>query len=191
MANNLAILEQPTKALSLPDFLARLAIGTVDWPGQPTRRYLAGGMNLTSSQRAEVERAVEQIADALSPCGANGDKARAVLLSKMIMGSGGAALTERVAEAKAEMYRDAVDDLPPWAISDAIRKWNRGECGEQNYSFAPSPAVLRQIVLRILLPYRAASEKCQLVLSAVTLDRAMDATPVKPANSLTPMLRRV
>jgi hypothetical protein len=191
MANNLAILDHPTKALCLPDFLGRLAIGTVQWPGQPTRRYLAGGLSLTSSQRAEAERARVVIDDALSPFGSAGDKARAVILSKMILASGGAALTERAAEAKAEAYRDAVDDMPPWAIAEAVKRWHRGQCGDHNYSFAPAPAVLRDVVNGILQPYREAAAKIDMALSTVSLDRAMDSTPIEREKSLVPNLRRV
>lgn len=192
MANELAILDQPTKALSLPAWLGGLALGTVIWPGQPTRKYLAGGTNLTSNQRAEAERSALALIDALSPAGREGDKARAVILTKMIRGSGGAVLTEQVAEAKAEAYRDAVDDLPPWAIAEAVKRWHRGQCGDHNYSFAPAPAVLRNVVLGLLAPYYAALEKAETALSAMTLDRAMDSTPVEPTERrVVPRLRSV
>jgi hypothetical protein len=125
---------------------------------------------------------MEALADALSDGGANGEKARAVVLMKMLMGLAGPLLTERSAEAKAEAYHDAVGDLPPWAIHEAIRRWHRGECGEHNYAFPPAPATLRQITEEILAPYRAAYEKAEAVANVLSIDRAMDPTPLEAQN---------
>lgn len=56
------------------------------------------------------------------------------------------ATNEAGARARARGYITALEDLPPWAIADACRKWLRGEAGEdQNYNFAPSPPVLRKL----------------------------------------------
>jgi hypothetical protein len=75
MANDLAIFEAPEKTLLLPDFLRSLAVGTVNHPGQPTRKYLAGGLNLTSAQRTEVQQCASRLHDALSPGGELGSVA--------------------------------------------------------------------------------------------------------------------
>lgn len=192
MANDLTLFDPPAKALSLPDFLVRLAIGTVQWPGQPTRKYLAGGLSLTSSQKAEADRAKTGLVDALSPAGANGMKSIILLIAKMLMAyPGSAGFTDSVAEARAEAYVDALDDLPPWAVHAAIRKWNRGECGVRNYSFAPAPAVLREVVQELIEPYRRALDRVETALSCITLDRAMDSTPIEPEKRTIPRLRSV
>lgn len=55
---------------------------------------------------------------------------------------------EATGEAKADAYMIALEDMPAWTITAAIRGWYRGEHGtEHNYKFAPAPAVLRKLVL--------------------------------------------
>src|ERR1041385_2953770 len=59
--------------------------------------------------------------------------------------------TELSAEVRGEAFIDAVDDLPPWAVRAAIRRWNRGDCGlnqqgkAYDYHWCPAPAELRRI----------------------------------------------
>jgi hypothetical protein len=191
MANDLAIFEAPEKTLLLPDFLRSLAVGTVNHPGQPTRKYLAGGLNLTSAQRTEVQQCASRLHDALSPGGELGNKARGVVLAKMVMAYPMAGVSDRSGEARAEAYQDAVGDLPPWAIGEAVKRWNRGQCGDHNYSFAPAPAVLRKIVDGIVAPYRVALDRCAMALEALTLERAMDSKPIETSKSVVPSLKIV
>ena len=60
--------------------------------------------------------------------------------------------------ARTEIYLDAVGDIPGVFVAEALRLWARGEAGslsdhgirhELNYSFAPAPAVLRAICLKL------------------------------------------
>lgn len=55
---------------------------------------------------------------------------------------------EATGEAKADAYMIALEDMPAWAVTAAIRGWYRGEHGtEHNYTFAPAPAVLRKLAM--------------------------------------------
>jgi hypothetical protein len=47
-------------------------------------------------------------------------------------------------------YLSAIDDVPPWAVAEAIRRWHRGEGGgkDANYRFAPAPAELRYAAMQ-------------------------------------------
>jgi hypothetical protein len=101
-----------------------------------------------------------------------------VLLSNMMLSSGGPALTERGATAKAEAYRDGLDDVPAWAVAAAVRAWRRGECGDRNYEFAPSAATLREVCLGIMRPYQIALARLDDVLNAMTIEEAMDSKPI-------------
>jgi hypothetical protein len=184
----LALLTRPAGMTTLlPGSVASLAVGTVQWPGQPPRRYLAGRLILTPSQRADLEQQQAALQDALSAQGAAGMKARGILLTKLTMAYPSSGGSERGAEARAEAYGAALDDLAPWALAEAIRKWHRGELGDQNYNFAPSPATLRAVTLGILAEYQNALDKVQAFLQAVPLERAMDPAPIEP----TPRLRMV
>jgi hypothetical protein len=40
---------------------------------------------------------------------------------------GGAKLDQQSSDAFTEDYLDAIEDLPAWAVREAIRKWNRAE----------------------------------------------------------------
>ncbi len=195
MAQEVAIPAEPAKAMSLPAWLAGLELGTVTWPGQPTRTYLAGGLNLTSVQKIEAERHAETLREALNSAGREQIVARGVVLAKMLMAAGGTAMTEKVAQARAEAYTEALDDMPAWAIAQAVKRWHRGECGDHNYAFAPAPAVLRSIVDNILRPYRNALAKVETAINAITLDRAMDSAPLprieSTGSAIAPRLRSV
>lgn len=133
---------------------------------------------MTPSQKAEAEAIRANLARALDAGGQAQTEARAVVLAKMILRAGGAALTDQIAEARAEGYHDSVGDKPAWAVAEAVRRWNRGACGDQNYSFVPSPAVLLEVVEGILAPYRARLLRVETVLRAVTIEQALDPKPL-------------
>lgn len=72
-------------------------------------------------------------------------KATGLILMKMIQSLSGNKLTDAAAGSLVESYIDAVEDLPSWAVAAAIKRWNRGECGERDYRWRPAPAELRGI----------------------------------------------
>jgi len=58
----------------------------------------------------------------------------------------GGSSSETAAEARADMYDDALSDIPPWAINAAIKRWGKGDVpelkmGTLNFTFAPAPAM--------------------------------------------------
>jgi hypothetical protein len=171
MAQDIAVRGQ-TKLPSLPDWLPRLAIGTVRHPNQPEKAYLAGGLKLTTSQRAEAERCAALNRAALDS--ADPDRRRAAAIANMILAYPlGGSVGEHASRARGEAYRDALDDMPAWAVIEAVKRWNRGACGDHNYSFAPAPAVLRAAALDLLVPHQVALAKLDRVLKATTLDEAI------------------
>lgn len=126
---------------------------------------------MTPSQREEAQHRLAELQSALNARGH--ERARTVSVAKLLMAYPVPGLREGAAEARGEAYRDALEDLPAWAVSEAVRRWNRGHCGEQNYSFAPAPAILRKITWEVTIPYRNAIEKIETALNAMTLDEAM------------------
>lgn len=73
------------------------------------------------------------------------DQAMLVLISKMLM-TLPSKQNEVAAEAKADAYAAALDDVPVWAIDAAIRGWYRGSYGPgHDYEWAPAPATLRKL----------------------------------------------
>lgn len=52
------------------------------------------------------------------------------------------------AEAKGEAYIAALEDVPSWAVEEAMRKWHRAEYGEKyDYRWQPAPATLRELAM--------------------------------------------
>jgi hypothetical protein len=100
------------------------------------------------SQRGEIESHLEVLAclDEMTP-GHNQQHSAVTLtaVSKMIMALGGRKFGDLTGEAKGEAYMAALDDVPCWAVEEALRKWYRGEFNkEYDYSFPPAPAILRK-----------------------------------------------
>src|SRR4051812_26412845 len=74
--------------ISSPDLLAwrRISLGTINHPGMPARKYLAGGLTLTDEQRGRISKKIadlRNLADADNS--AANQKARLGLIAKMLM----------------------------------------------------------------------------------------------------------
>lgn len=107
-------------------------------------------------------------------------EAALALISKMLLAYPMAGNSAEAGMARGEAYLAALDDVPPWAIAEAIRKWHRGEGGsrDSNYRFAPAPAELRYSAMQILQPAKQTIAHLEAVLTALPIDRAMDPTPI-------------
>jgi hypothetical protein len=175
--------------ISSPELLQlrRISLGTVKHPGQPTRKYLSGGLTLTADVRTRIgARLAEMRAVAEADDGQENRKSRLALIASMLMAYPMAGGSEETGKARAQAYLAALDDVPPWAIADAIKRWHKGQfSGEHNYRFAPAPAELREGCMHILQPAKQTIAHLEDVLSASTIDEAMDpaaraATPSVP-----------
>lgn len=94
------------------------------------------------------------------------DQAMLVLISRMLMTLPGKR-HEIDAEAKAEAYAAAVEDVPIWAVEQAIRGWYRGAYGpSHDYEWAPAPATLRALALSEAWKIGGQAKRLQLVLNA-------------------------
>lgn len=193
MATDLTVAHvNPAVLISSPDLrrLRRISVGMVQHPGIPMRRYLSGGSTLTDSDR---KRATELLAELEAATKSAGDvrKEQFGLISKLL-------LTYPIANASAESgtarggaYLEALDDVPPGVLAEAVKRWNRGEAGQDHdYRWAPAPAVLRHVCLRVMDPLREAATDLKKLLEAMSIERAMDPTPLVAAEApARPMLR--
>ncbi|WNV09973.1 hypothetical protein [Tardiphaga sp. 709] len=195
MATELQIRAKLDTMRSLPPHIEKLArsIGTVKWPEQPTRLDLPMGMELTAEDRVLVQSRLAELTEIIT--GSNltqneSAKARLSLLTKMQLGfptAGGSSV--EAATARSEVYEDAVEDMPPWAIANAVKRWARGDVpddlrmGTLNFNFAPSPAVLRKLCLVELGPYEVQVTKLKRLLMVISTERAMDPAPLPPPES--------
>jgi len=96
-------------------------------------------------------------------------------LTNMMLVLPAARQNEVSAEARGEAYLAALDDLPPWALRAAIRRWYRGDAGTDergdpyDYHWAPAPAELRRIALLELWRVKSRAADLRRLLSAEPL----------------------
>jgi hypothetical protein len=189
MATDVQIRAQLDTMRSLPPHLDALSrsLGTVNWPGQPQRLNFPSGMALTEEERTDIQARRQQLIDATTGANLTPDqcsKARLSLLTKLLLGSATAATSEDAAAAKLEMYEIAMDGVAPWVIDAARKRWAQGKVPptvrNPNFSFAPSPADLRAICEDELRPYAEQIIVLTRLLSAVSIERAMDPAPLPP-----------
>lgn len=179
------------------------AVGTVQHPGQSPRHHLQTGWKISADELTEAKDLLSTLTSDLSPDApfevddrvVPGHEAKGALLTKLIRGLGGAAeISDIVAAAKIEMYRDAIGDVPAWAIDLAIKRWARGSCPadieeKPKFAFPPAPATLRGLALLELdLPRRYVSMLTNLI-AAVPMMRALDPEPLPKSFGVGPALR--
>lgn len=174
--------------------LRRISLGTLQHPGQPLRKYLAGGLKLTDEQRAGISEKIadlEVFARVSQP--REHRESTLGLIGKMLLAYPMAGSSAEAGKARGEAYLDALDDVPAWAINEAIRRWHRGEGGGQgcNYRFAPAPAELRFAAMQLLQPAKQTLAHLVALLSAPSIERAMDPAPIDVPTSKRPLLRAI
>jgi hypothetical protein len=156
------------------------------------RYHLSGGRTLSDEERRTAGTLLAQLRLSAEPnLHPDARKGRHALIAKMLLTYPVANASAPVGEARGEAYRDALDDVPPWALDEAIRAWHRGACGEHDYRWAPAPAVLRAAALARVAPVDAAIADLEKLVAAMALERAMDIAPLEPALSLVPTMKKI
>jgi hypothetical protein len=186
MATELQIRAQLDTMRSLPQRLEKLArsLGTVQWPGQPTRLNFPSGLEMTIAERTDLQDRMQALEQVISSGNLDQDqcsKARLSLVTKLLLAypvAGGS--SEAAATARIDMYSEAVADIAPWALDAAIKRWARGDVAAANTDFAPGPGTLRRICESEVQPFRDQVTKIRRLLSAVSIERAMDPAPIEP-----------
>lgn len=177
----------PAQLPSLPGWLQQRsgALGSAVQPDSTGKHrqmtILPKELILSSSERAEVLRHIGEL-DAFTrldqPVVLRGatmtnDQAHGVMIASLLL-KGGAKLDQRSSDAFTEDYLDAIEDLPAWAVREAIRKWNRAESPKLDgkshaYDFRPSPPTLRRLAQHELAGVKGRILTLQKLLDAVPL----------------------
>ncbi len=98
-------------------------------------------------------------------------QATIIAVTKMLLALPRAKTNEIEAEAKAEAYMDALDDVPCWAVQAAVRGWHRSEYGEDHdYRWAPVPSELRKAAEIEAWKSGRRIQDCERVIIAVPID---------------------
>lgn len=137
---------------------------------------------MTDDERFCIRRKIAELrAASEADDGIENRKARLGLVANLLLASPIANGTSEAGRARAEAFVSALDDIPPWAIAEAIKRWHRGECGHgYNYHWAPAPAELRELSMERLRPAKETIAHLEAVLGALSLERAMDPAPIDP-----------
>jgi hypothetical protein len=143
-----------------------------DVPTLPASLILAPG------ERVEVERHIAELDALCKQTPLSGDQweaATLIVLTKMMFVLPSSQQNEAAAEASGEAFLAALDDVPTWAVAAAVRRWCRGDCGENergqpyDYRWRPAPAELRRVAL---------AEKRRVQSRAMTLRKLLAAEPL-------------
>lgn len=182
---------QPNNPVQLPSLPAWLqqrsaALGSAVQPDSTGRNRqmttLPESLILNSSERAEVQRHIFDldrftrldelitIRETTMP----NDTAIGVLIAGLLVKGGGQKLDKASADALAEDYLDALEDLPAWAVREAMRKWNRAESvrldgKNHDFNWKPSAPTLRRLAQHELVGVKARILGLQKLLDAEPL----------------------
>lgn len=181
-------LRKPTAMPSLPVWLAtqHAALATnlqlaLDPTGRQVfadRTTLPASIMPSETQRLEIARHCSILEQTLHETPENGDKwaqETMATVTKMLLVLGGAKASELAAEAKAEAYNEALEDIPAWSVVATAKRWYRGDCGKDehgqpyDYRFMPDPATVRRLALSDTFRVRNRIAELDRVLMAVPL----------------------
>lgn len=90
------------------------------------------------------------------------------ILGELVAEYATARLDADTADIKIGAYRDAVEDLPAWAVREAIRRWRRGDVSgdTRDLDFAPKPARLRRLAEGIAATASGQAIRLRRILAA-------------------------
>jgi hypothetical protein len=134
-----AMLRLPAWLDLLVHSVSRTEEGAPTWSREPK---IPASLMPTGPQRAAIDARIAQL-DRMAVPGPQ-DRALAAI-TKLVMFYATSGLSEDQAAIRGAVFLEALDDMPAWAIEEAVRRWFKGKAGEQRYDFAPSPAALRAI----------------------------------------------
>lgn len=144
---------------------------------------LPKGLMLNATERTAIERhvlALEPYLGWIPAADVKAEKATLAILTKMMFALPSQRRSEEGNEARGEAYMAALDDVTSWAVAEAVRLWYRGECRkigdgrDDNYTFIPSPARLRDLAQRVEWRMRARILSLRKLLSAEELTEFTD-----------------
>lgn len=184
MGTELAIIEpiqppdvrRPGKCTMLPPWLMQRC-SALEKVSQPDRSgnhrevpVLPKSLILGKEQKMLVEQHVSALEAMLSMTPYNDESHGSLTMqtvTKMMLVLPSRESGDLVGQAKGEAYMDALDDVPSWAVQEAMRKWHRSEYGpKHDYKWQPAPATLRDLAMIETYRVMGIRRKLNEVLSA-------------------------
>lgn len=148
---------RPAKLSKLPQWVEQLC-ATCRKESQPgpdgayrTVPVLPKSLILGKEQRMQVEQHISALTAALAMTPEedirHGEQTMTTV-TKMALVLPSREVGDLASEARGEAFMAALEDVPSWAVQEAMRKWHRGEYGpKHDYKWQPAPATLRQLAM--------------------------------------------
>ena len=176
-AGQAALVESRGTLLSPPEWQRQRQrwLGTVNLNGRPYKYTSAGVPELSQNERELLDKRIANLTAIVTP-GPQSIRLKAQILAEMFVALGGGQTTERSAEVRAKAYLYAIEDMPEWAIEQAIKNWYKGAVRgvpENDFKWPPAPAILLRAAKELLEPYYTAIEDCRECLAAKPLDETI------------------
>lgn len=117
------------------------------------QKTLPAAMVLSDAEKSAIEghaRNLQLVLGRTPQASAEAEAETLILITKLLKALPGQRLDELGAEATGEAYQQALDDVPPWAVEQAIRGWYRGEStaldrNPHDFRFRPAPGILARL----------------------------------------------
>lgn len=94
------------------------------------------------------------------------------------------------AEARGEAFMAALEDVPSWAVQEAMRKWYRGDHGARHdYKWQPAPATLRELSLLEMYRVMGTRRRLKSLLIAEPLREFTEEEEAAMRAKLAPLLK--
>jgi hypothetical protein len=136
---------------------------------------LPANLALTPMHRVEIESHAKELRElcTYTPIVHDGaEREILVIVTELMLVLPSHSQNEIGAEARGAAFMSALDDVTPWAVRSAVRRWHRSDCGlnargqSYDYHWCPAPAELRNI---------AFGEMQQVLQRADALERLLNA----------------
>lgn len=130
----------------------------------------------TEEQRTAIEQHIASLRFYLHQTPEHSEQAEtamAMAITKLLLVLPSARRSETGEDIRNDAYLDVLDDVPHWAVENAIRRWHRHSCGNDererphDYKWAPDPGTLRVIAMQDVQAMQARIELLAKPLTAV------------------------
>lgn len=170
---------RPAKLSKLPQWVTQLCniLGKANQPDRTGRHRDVSVLPMshmpTDEQRHLIERHEASLGAVLEMTPSEDElhgEQTMMAVTKMMLVLPSRESGDLVGQAKGEAYMAALEDVPSWAVEEAMRRWYRGECGDKfDYKWQPGPATLREIAMMEVYRVMGTRRKLREILSAEPL----------------------
>jgi hypothetical protein len=139
---------------------------------------LPGSLILRAGEREQVARHIQQLRALCADTPMSDihiEREMLVVLTEMMLVLPSATQNELSVQARGAAFLDALEDVTVWAVRAAIRRWNKGSCGNDergrpyDYQWCPAPAALRRVALSEQYRVAGRADQMERLLNAQRL----------------------